>query len=91
MMTIFAPNLFVRRGGGEAKGEEEVAGRRREFRRQAQTLPQVQLSQGCRMRGAGENMDGGVRHQVTGGAEGARDQPYTLTIGMEGVTKNSML
>ena len=91
MMTIFAPNLFVRRGGGEAKGEEEVAGRRREFRRQARTLPQVQLSQGCRMRGAGENMDGGVRHQVTGGAEGARDQSYPLTIGMEGVTKNSKL
>ena len=36
-------------------------------------------------------MDGGVRHQVTGGAEGARDQSYPLTIGMEGVTKNSKL
>ena len=36
-------------------------------------------------------MDSGVRHQVTGGSEGARDQFYPLTIGMEEVTKNSKL
>jgi len=34
------------------------------------TLPQVQLGQGCRMQGTGENMDGGVGSQSTGGAEG---------------------
>ena len=32
-------------------------------------------------------MDGGVGRQSTGGAEGARDQSYPLTIGMEGGTK----
>ena len=30
-------------------------------------LPQVQLGQGRRMRGAGENMDGGVGFHFTGG------------------------
>ena len=39
------------------------------------------------MRGTGENMDGGVERQTTGGAKGARDQSYPLTIGMEGATE----
>ena len=50
-------------------------------------LPQVQLSQGCRMRETGEKMDGGVGRQSTRGTEGAKDQSYPLTIGMEGATE----
>ena len=60
---------------------------KQELRRQARTIPQVSLGQGRCMRGTGENMDGGVGFHSTGGAEGARDQSYFLTIGMEGVTK----
>ena len=44
----------------EAKVEERQA--RQKFRRQVRTLPQVQLSQGLRMLGTGENMGGGVGH-----------------------------
>ena len=45
---------------GRRRKRREVEERqaRQELRRQARTLPQVQLSQGCRMRGTGENMDG---------------------------------
>ena len=64
-----------------------MEGRRREFRRQARTLPQVQLSQGCLMRGTGEDMDGSVERQSTGGAKGARDQSYPLTTGLKGATE----
>ena len=35
----------------------------------------------------GENMDGGVGFHSTGGAEEARNQSYSLTIGMEGATE----
>ena len=55
----------------------------REVRYQVWTLSQVQLGQGCRMRGTGESMDGGVRFHSTGGV----DQYYPLTIGMEGATE----
>ena len=40
-----------------------------------------------RVRGTGEKMDGGVRFQSTGDAEGTRNQSYPLTIGMKGATK----
>ena len=36
------------------------------------------------MRGTGEDMNGGVGRQSTGGAGGARDQSYPLTIEIEG-------
>ena len=39
------------------------------------------------MRGAGENMDGGVGFHSTGGAERARDQSYPPTIGIEEATE----
>ena len=39
------------------------------------------------MRETGENMDGGVGYQSAGGAEGAKDQSYPLTVGMEGATE----
>ena len=38
------------------------------------------------MRGTGEDMDGDVGRQSTGGAEEARDHSYPLTIGIEGDT-----
>ena len=60
---------------------------RQELRRQAQTLLQVQLGHGCRMRETGENIDGGVGFHSPGGAEKARDESYPLTIGMEGDTE----
>ena len=44
-------------------------------------------SEEFRMRGTGENMDGGVRFQSTGGAEGARNQSYPFTTGMVGATE----
>ena len=47
--------------------------KKREVRRKAQTLPQVQLSQGCWMRGTSENMDGDVGFHSTRGGEGVRD------------------
>ena len=73
--------------GGEGKSGKSKKGRLdRNCDRQARTLPQVQLSQGCRMRGTGEKMDSDVGQQSTGGAEGARDQSYPLTIGIEGAT-----
>ena len=51
-------------GGGGGRGGRSKKGRLgRNSRRQARTLSQVQLSQGCRMRGTGEDIDGGVgRH-----------------------------
>ena len=39
------------------------------------------------MRGIRENIDGGVGFQSTRGAEGARDQSYSVTIEMEGATE----
>ena len=67
-MMLFAPNFLVRQKEG-AQGEEEVVERQaqQEILRQARTLPQVHLGQGCRMRGPGENMDGCVRFHSTGG------------------------
>ena len=70
------------------KVEERQA--RQELRRQVRTLLQVQLSQGCRMRGTVENMEGGVGYSFTGGAEEAGDQSYPLTIEMEGATERRL-
>ena len=53
-------------------------------------LPQVQLGQGCRMRGTGGNVDVVVGFHSRGGAGGARDQSYPLTMGMEGVTERTI-
>ena len=39
---------------------------KQEIRRQARTLPQVSLGQGCQMRGKAENMDGGMGFYSTG-------------------------
>ena len=70
------------------KEKEEEGGRRNGgptgTRTPGADAPQVRLGQGYKMRRIGENMDGGVSYQSTGGAEGARDQSYPLTIGMEG-------
>ena len=46
-------------------------------------------SEEFRMRGTGENMDGGVGFHFTGGAEGlgSRDQSHPLSIGMEEATE----
>ena len=78
-------------GEGEAEEEEEAGGQRKGgltgIHRQAQTLPHIQFGQGSRMRGTGENMNGGVGFHSTGGAEGPRDQSYPLTIGIEGATE----
>ena len=47
------------------EGEEEAADQRKGGR-QARTLSQVSLGHVCRMRGAGENMDGGMGfHSLT--------------------------
>ena len=75
---MIAPNSLARQKEG-AQGwrrkrreieEKEV---KQQLRRQARTLPQVQLSQGCQMRGTGEIMDGGMGFYSSGGVEGARD------------------
>ena len=90
MMMMIAPNSCPSEGcthGEEEELEVEEREYRQELRRQARTLPQVQLGQGCRLRGRGENMDVGVGFHSTGGADGARDQSYLLTIGMERATE----
>ena len=46
---------------------------KQELRRQAWSLTQVHLGQGCRLLVKGENMDGGVGLDTTRKAEGARD------------------
>ena len=72
MMMMFAPNSLVRQKEGaqrrRKRREIEEKEDRQELRRQVQTLPQIQLGQGCRMRGTGENMDGGVGFHSTVGA-----------------------
>ena len=70
-------------GGGGDRRRQEVEERedRQELRRQAPTLLQVQLGQGCRMRGTGEIVDGGEGFHSTGEGKGTRD-PYPLSIGM---------
>ena len=90
---MIASNSLAR----QKEGIQGVGGRKRqrikeseakhELRRQARTLPQVFLGQGCWMRGTGENMDGGMGFHSAGRAEGARNQFYPLTIRMEGATK----
>ena len=79
---LFAPNSLVRQKEGAQGEEEEEAGGRRKG-----GPPQVQLGQGCQMRGSGEKMNGGVGFYSIGGAEWARDQSYLLTIGMDGATE----
>ena len=89
-MMIIAPTLFsARRRGlrGKKRREDKEMKDQQELRHQERTLPQVQLCQGCRMRGTGENMNGGVGLYYTEGAAGARDQSCPLTIGMEGATE----
>ena len=67
-MMMFAPNYFVRqKEGAQGEGEEEAKSRRKAGSTGTPTpgadAPTgVQLSQGCRMRGTGENMDDGVGH-----------------------------
>ena len=76
VMMVVAPNSLVHQEGAQGEEEEEEAGGRRRVGSVGTPTPgaEVQLSQGCRMRGTGEDMDGGVGRQSTGGAEGARDQ-----------------
>ena len=49
--------------------------------------PTRPIRSGVLERGTRENMDGGVGFHSKGGAEGARDQSYPLTIQMEGATE----
>ena len=93
-MMMITPLLSARRRylGGRGRRrrkwrEVEEREDRQELRRQARTLSQVQLSQGCRMGGTGEDMDGVVGRQSAEEAKGARDQSYPLTTGMEGATE----
>ena len=79
-----------RRGFRERRRKKREAEERedqQENRCKAQTIPHVQLGQGFRMRGTGENMVGGVRFHSIGGAEGARDQSYLLMIRIEIATE----
>ena len=72
-MAMIAPNFLVcqKEGLGRRKRREvEEREDRRELRRQTRMLPQVQLGQGCRMRGTGENMERGDGFHST---EEARD------------------
>ena len=66
------------RGNRKKKRELKEKEDRQKLRRQARTIPQVQLGLGCRMRGTGENMNGVAGFHCTGGAEEARDQSYPL-------------
>ena len=66
---MVAPNSLVRQKDG-TQGEED----QQELRHQLRTIPQAQLGQGCRIRGTGENMDGGVGFHSTERVEGARDR-----------------
>ena len=88
---IIALTLVHPQEGTQGKEEEEAGARRKggptETPTPVRTLLQVQLGEGCRMRGIGGNKDGGVGLHYTGGAEGARDQSYLLTIEIEGVTE----
>ena len=87
---MIAPNSHVRqKEGAQGEGKEEVEERedRQEVRNQVRTLPQVQLGQGCGMRGAGENMDGGVEFPSTRKAEGTGGSSYLFMIEMEGTSK----
>ena len=68
-MMIVAPNSLVRQEEGAQREEEEAGGRRRVDSIGTRTLPQAQLSQGCRMRGTVEKMDGGVGPHSTGREE----------------------
>ena len=73
-MMMIAPNSLVHQKEGTQKEEEEGEQvEEKEVRCQARTLPQNQLGQGYRMRGTGENMNGGIGFHSTGGAEGTRD------------------
>ena len=69
-MMIIAPNSLARQKEG-AQGEEGAGEMedRQELRHQVRTLSQVQFGQVCRIRGTGENMDGGVGFHSTGEAE----------------------
>ena len=65
LIMMIDPNSLDRQKEGAQGEEDEEAGvkereDRPELRCQARTLRQVQLCQGYRMRGIGENMDGGV-------------------------------
>ena len=51
-------------GGGRRRQEIKERETKQELRRQVRTLPQVSFSQGCRMRGAGENLDGGINGHI---------------------------
>ena len=71
VMMIFDPySLPARRmrlkGRNRKRREVEERQIRQEFRRQARMLLHVELSQGCWMRGTGENMDGGMGFHSTG-------------------------
>ena len=81
-MMMITPNSLARQKEGfhgeEAKDQKREA--KQELRRQVRMLPLVHLSQGCRMRGTGENVDGDVGFHSTRRAEGVKDYSYPLTI-----------
>ena len=72
-MMMIALNSLVRQKEGAQREEEGEAEGPIRTPITTRMLPRVQLSQRCRMRGTGENIDGGVWFHSTGGAEGARD------------------
>ena len=85
---MISPNSHVRQKEEDQEEEEEAGGERKGGPTGTPSpgagAPIFQLGQGYRMQGTGENMDDGVGFQSTRWAEGARDQSYPLTIGMEG-------
>ena len=92
MMMMITPNSLVRqKERGQGEEEEEVGDQRKGRPTGAPTLgvnaPKGKFGQECRMRETEENMDGGFGLHPIGGEEGARDQSYSLTIGMEGATE----
>ena len=76
-LTFLSAGSRGLRGRKKGRKSREVEERqdRQELRRQARTLPQVQLGQECWMQGTGENVDDGAGFHSAGGAEGLGISP----------------
>ena len=89
MMMMVAHNSLVRQKEGAQGEEEEKAG----GRRKGGPTPRVDDPIGLTRSGVSDtrnrtkNMDGAEGFHSIGGAEGAWDQSYPLTIGVEGATE----
>ena len=80
-MMMFAPNSLVRQKEGAQENEEEKVGGQRKGEQTGTPTPGADAPTGSTRSGVsdarkGENMDGGVGFNSTGGAEGATDQSY---------------